>query len=469
MRKILALTWKEVYLTFTDRSLILIMIVAPLAISTIVGLAFGGFGSGGGIAISDIPVAVLNQDEGATVQGQPVNYGQALVGALAPDAAEAASALADMPACPLVEANPQAAREEGPGANMALDQLIEASEVTDIQAARAAVDSGDYVALIVIPPDFSQRLSPNIDPFGGTSNDAPPPTAIEVYANSGSPIQAAIVHSIVQGFASQMLTGNIAITAAVETLISANPLAAIQLTGNEEAEAIFACAFSNALHTVHVDQQAVTAEDETASDFSLATEILLSVGAAQAVFFALFTGQFGVQGIIEERRRGTLQRMIVSPTPRTAILAGNLFGTFTTVAFQITLLLLSLMAIASLIEGRLALIWGTNLLAIAAMVLALALCVSALGIVLVGLIKTGEQMAAIGAVLNLILGVLGGGFGFQPPAPWAYLSMVYWGRDGFGQLALGQADIGLHLLVLLAQGLVLFAIGVWLFSRRLDI
>ena len=63
MRKVWTIAWKELYVRFTDRSLLLIMIAIPLAISTVVGLAFGGLG-GSDINISDIPVALVNHDQG---------------------------------------------------------------------------------------------------------------------------------------------------------------------------------------------------------------------------------------------------------------------------------------------------------------------------------------------------------------------------------------------------------------------
>ena len=46
MNKLWTIAWKELYTRFTDRNLILIMIATPLALSTIMGLAFGGLGSG---------------------------------------------------------------------------------------------------------------------------------------------------------------------------------------------------------------------------------------------------------------------------------------------------------------------------------------------------------------------------------------------------------------------------------------
>ncbi|HJS30190.1 MAG TPA: hypothetical protein VJ768_11240, partial [Anaerolineales bacterium] len=63
MRKILAIAWKEVYVHFTDRNLLLLTIITPLALSTIIGLAFSQVGSND-VPIEDIPVAVLNLDQG---------------------------------------------------------------------------------------------------------------------------------------------------------------------------------------------------------------------------------------------------------------------------------------------------------------------------------------------------------------------------------------------------------------------
>ncbi len=77
LRKIWAITWKELYTTFTDRNLILIMIVTPLALATIIGAAFSGFinNTSNDVPIRDIPVAVVNLDQGADANGTTVNNG----------------------------------------------------------------------------------------------------------------------------------------------------------------------------------------------------------------------------------------------------------------------------------------------------------------------------------------------------------------------------------------------------------
>ena len=71
MKKLWAIAWKDVYLTFTDRNLLMIMVATPVLISTIVGMAFGSFADEGGVPFSDIPVAVVNLDQGSEQQPDP--------------------------------------------------------------------------------------------------------------------------------------------------------------------------------------------------------------------------------------------------------------------------------------------------------------------------------------------------------------------------------------------------------------
>ena len=460
-QKIIAITRKELYRTFTDRNLLILMIVAPLGISTVVGLVFGGLGSNGG-SFSNIPVAIVNLDAGADQQGQTVNYGDQLVGLFIPNGDTNNSLGSD---CPLLDE-----QTDESDFNQPLDELVSAQEIDDVAVGRAGVESGDYAVLITIPADFSASLTPNVNVAGPTA-EAVEPTAVEIYANSGSSIEGVIVRSVVEGFTNQLLTGNIAIGASINAIIQENPLNGLQLAAeqsNPEVAAIFGCGFMPGMATISVDQQALaTGGDESGP--SIIQLILVQTGSAQAVFFALFAGQFGVLSIITERRAGTLQRMLVSPTPRSVILIGKVFGTLATAVVQLTVLLLALLVIASIIEGQLVLIWGTNLLALVAVVLALALSVAGLGILMTSLARTPEQVGPLGAVINIIMVAVGGGFGFAPVFPLAYFSLVYWGMDAFMKLATGNADILLNLLVLTLEGGLLFAIGMFLFNRRVEV
>ena len=46
MSKIWTIAWKDIYATYTDRNLVLVMLAAPLAVATIIALAFGGLTGG---------------------------------------------------------------------------------------------------------------------------------------------------------------------------------------------------------------------------------------------------------------------------------------------------------------------------------------------------------------------------------------------------------------------------------------
>ena len=64
------------------------------------------------------------------------------------------------------------------------------------------------------------------------------------------------------------------------------------------------------------------------ADISTESGRQLDVGtfyaAGMAVFFLFFTVQFGVSSILDERRDGTLARMLVAPIRRSAVLGGKL-------------------------------------------------------------------------------------------------------------------------------------------------
>lgn len=449
MRKIWTIAWKDLYTTFRDRNLVLIMIAAPLAVSTIVGLAFGGAG-GGDIVIRDIPVAIVNQDQGSGGQ----NFGEIFASAFVPPAeGEAAATASDQPACPEATAPDSQSSNE----NVLFD-LTNAIEMDDAAAARAAVDKGDYTAAIVIPPDFSQKISYGL-------NNPIEPVGVEVYANSGRELSAGIVRSIVESIANQIATGNIAVASTLETVGAEFGLLSVaQVASSADFGPNVACAFTPALNNLKIDQQTVAGErsNNTAA-------VLVLVGSAQAMFFMLFTGQGGVLSVFEERRQGTLQRLVVSPTPRLSIIIGKLVGTFVQCVVQMVFLLLALSIIASLSEGRFTFIWGNDMLSLALLVAAVALAATGLGTLLAGLAKTPEQANIYGSVINLALALLGGAFGFALPEALSRFSMLYWGTNAFQKLAANNPDIGLNLLILLAHFVIMFGVGWWLFNRRMDV
>ncbi|MFZ2096833.1 MAG: ABC transporter permease [Anaerolineales bacterium] len=474
MNKLWAIAYKDIRMRFTDRTLLLIMLAAPLAISTIIGLAFGGLGRTSS-PITHIPVAVINND-------QPGAYGTSfgtMLASLLIQGELPAESSASLAACPQTSSQSGSSSTEG---NLTLAELIDGNTfdetvvqqlITDKSidspsvpigspgyietAARVAVDKGLYTVLVVIPADFSSALTSLADP-----RQPQVATTITVYGNAGSSLSAGIVRSVVVSVTAQLVSGNIAIGATMTELSAQRP-DLLASASSQNLNDLFVCAFSPGNDLVLLAEQPVQA-----ASTSSAGAILVTFGSAQALFFALFVGQNGILSMYEERKNGTLQRILVSPTPRWTILGGKLVGVLVSVLFQLLVLVFALTAVGSLIESHLTFIWGTDFAKLGLVLLAVSVAVSGLGMFLAGVLKGIEQANIVGSVLNIALGVLGGAFGFQLPRSIAQVSLIYWARDAFDKLTAGRGDISLNILVLFVEGAVLFLIGLVLFNRRFE-
>jgi ABC-2 type transport system permease protein len=475
MKKLWTIAVKDIRTRFTDRRLLLIMLAAPLAISTIIGLAFGGLGSSSS-PIQDIPVAVINNDQ---TGAQGAAYGAMLAGLLTAGQLPAGTRTS-LAACG------QSAQETGINSStgsMTLAELIHGTTFGEAQvqqlvadkiiapptappgspeylsdAAKAATDKGFYTAVVIIPANFSSALTALADPRLPQEQ-----TSLSIYGNAGQGLAAGIVRSVVDSITAQLISGNIAIGATMTELTGQLPGALPAAAGSSRPDfsKLFVCAFAPRNGLVQMADLPVQAAPN-----NLAGTLLVTFGSAQALFFALFTAQNGSLSMYEERRSGTLQRILVSPTPRGTILGGKLVGVLVSVLVQLLILVAALTIVGSLLEGRIAFIWGTDLAKLGVVLLAVGVAVSGLGILLAGVLKGIEQANTVGSVLNIALGVLGGAFGFQLPPSVAQFSLIYWARDAFDQLAAGRGDIWTNVLVLSMEGLGMFAIGLFFFIRR---
>ena len=558
MKKILAITWKELYTTFHDRNLILIMFITPIILSTLMGLAFGGLvGGSNSSSFSDIPIAIVNLDEGFNVAeqigatddgsangkvpslndlefdigGETVNIGEQLqlnpnlsisdtalsaenanfnFGTLLTDiltsntltATESATGTTsstgtvggagfniDDLTCPLVETD---GGEDGNGFGFGgtLDDLLDAVVLTDPAEARAGVDSGDFVAAIIIPATFTNQLMPSFDFIGGDTNASDTaeeaPDQVEIYANQGQSISASIVRAVVEGITNQLVRISVALDSVLNTAADTLPanfdlgtLASLDLstfdpallTGalqNVDSSVLepLGCLITPNAGNVQLKQQPLD-ESQERSGFAF---IMTLLGSAQAIFFAMFTGIFGINSIYDERDNWTLQRLIVSPTPRSFVLAGKLLGNIVVVAAQLSILFASFTIITSLVEGMPTFIWGSNIPMLALVILGISLFVSGLGVLVVGIAKSSKQVQFFGPMVSVTLGALGGAFGFRLPPEIAGFSPVWQGTEALKYLANGEvAKVWLPLTILFGAGVVLFAVGTILFKRRLDL
>ena len=184
-----------------------------------------------------------------------------------------------------------------------------------------------------------------------------------------------------------------------------------------------------------------------------------------ALMFLMYTVANGGRSILAEQTEGTLPRLLVAPVTMAQALAGKAVGIFFSGMAQMLILI-----------GGTALLfqisWG-NWPAVIVLVLAAVFGALGWGLLLTVMAKTPSQVANIGSAMMLAFGILGGSFyDVQAMPGWfrwfGIITPNYWALQGFTNLAEGDGFAGIAVPVagLLAMGVILFALTVFLFLRR---
>lgn len=269
---------------------------------------------------------------------------------------------------------------DGSEISMGLGQVLEGAEGEGILTletyerpgiAEQAVEDGDIEAFILIDAGFGQDVVTNSD------------TSISVVGSVDAQTSTQIAESI----AGQFATGVEAAQLAVATTAATSGMSVAEVFASLSADPSSA-AFSYVL------------EDVTTATRQLDSTTYFAAG--MAVFFLFFTVQFGVLGLLEEEREGTLARLQAAPISRASIVAGKALLAFLLGIVSMTVLVIS----TQLLLGA---SWGAPL-GVALLVIAGVL--SAVGIMgmVAAVAKTPEGAGNMGAIIAVILGMLGGVF-----------------------------------------------------------
>jgi len=297
---------------------------------------------------------------------------------------------------------------------------------TEVEA-RVAVDAGDVAAAIVIPAGFTAAVQ------------AGRPAELLVIGGPSS-LPAEVARSVLVGFGSQVTAVQVAVGTAI-AVSGASPDPA--LAGELAAAAMAAPA--------PIELTAGETVDRVASSKTY-------YGASMAVMFVFFAAQFGVLGLLAERRNGTLARMLAAPIAPATILLGKVIVSLVVASISMTVIVVA----TTLLLGA---DWGDPL-AVAALVLATAMAATGIATLIVGFARTEEQASGFIAVAALTLAIFGGSFFRMSQAPegMAALSIITphaWFLRGVNDLAAGGgiAVVAPSLAVLVAVGLVTGGLG----------
>jgi ABC-2 type transport system permease protein len=134
--------------------------------------------------------------------------------------------------------------------------------------------------------------------------------------------------------------------------------------------------------------------DELTSAFQLTVP-------GNAVLFGFFIALTCALSFAEERRSGTWRRLLASPVPAWKLLAAKLIPYVALGAAQVGLLF----AIGALGFGMQI---GGSIAALAVLTVGVAACATTLGLLIAALSSTEKQISSLGAVLIMIMGLVGG-------------------------------------------------------------
>ncbi|MBK7178181.1 MAG: ABC transporter permease [Chloroflexi bacterium] len=414
MKKILNIGWKDLIVLFRDKGALVLMLGAPFVLTLGLGLITGSFSSNSGSGLAGIPIAVVNEDSGELGQG-----------------------LADV----LFSAD--------------LAELLAPDTAVSPQAARQLVDNNDIAAAVIIPAGFTAGILPNAS---GQVGDA---VSIEVYANPARPISANVVSSIVEDYINQVETGLVSVNVALTQLVMNGRIT----PADTESMMTLGQEMGQRLINQDAAPQPIRIErDKAAAEAASNPNFLAYIAPGMAVAFLMYTVALGGRSILAERDKGTLSRLLISPTSATQILAGKVVGIFLTGVAQVSVLI----AASALLFG---LRWG-NLPGVVLLIVTVSAAATGWGLLLASLANRPGQVSSFGTALMLTFGILGGSFVQIPfTGLLAQLSKITpnaWAIEGFMSLSQGGslADIAPSLIALVVMAALLFGTAVLIFQRR---
>ncbi len=415
MKKLWIIGFKDVTLAFRDRPALMFMLLAPFLLTLGLGAVAGSFSSSNpGSGVGNISVVLVNLDQ--------AQLGDALVEVFQ------STTLAD---------------------------LVDPVEAASSEAARLLIDEDKAAAAVIIPAGFTASIIPAADM-------APPqesPT-IEIYANPTRPTSAGVIQTIVEEFLTRVEIGKIGGEVALTMLLESG-----RLSPDPQAIAQIGSVLGERIAGEGRAASTISLRKTTNGSQTVKFDILAYMAPSMALMFLMYTVSYGGRSILLERNRGTLPRMLISPTHSAQILGGKVLGIFLTGVAQVGILILA----STLLFG---LNWGDPL-AVIALVMAAVFGATGWGMLLTAFGRTPGQVAALGSALMLTFGILGGNFIDLENMPEAirWVSKITpnaWGLDGFATLALGGSlvDVLRPILALLVMGAVLFTVSIFAFNRQ---
>ncbi|MCL4473965.1 MAG: ABC transporter permease [Actinobacteria bacterium] len=333
-------------------------------------------------------------------------------------------------------------------------QLIDSLKATEglevIQGSAqecADLAAGDqkFKTSMVIPADFSSRI------LSGAG------TGLHVYVDPSDNVNRPFMVGMIDGAASRLSGMVTAVRVSVTEVQKFSPGSDPAQVAGDAAPAAVQQMAANPPVAVEISNaggmQDINMFDTQAPGYS--------------VMFLLFGVMLGAEGLLEERDKGTLGRLLVAPVSEAAILGGKLVAQFFVAAVQMIILF----GVGHFVFGM---HLGNSIAGLVLMIAITAFTATAFGILLASVVKTRRQATSVGTLVIILMSALGGSWwplSIEPQfmQTLGHLTINAWALDGLNALILngkGLVDILSQASVLFGYGVVCFLIGIKTFKFR---
>ena len=319
-----------------------------------------------------------------------------------------------------------------------LSDLFLAQRLHDPAAAKALVANGDLAGALVVPQDFTRRLNTGR------------PSTLTLYIDPGREISGTIFRSVAESLSTHVSAASIAArtTAFYATQI---PTRDPSFIGRVIGHAVQSATETGALSAVGL-QETTAARGKDLSELSY-------YSGAMSVMFLMFGSMFGAFSLVRERDNWTLPRMLMTPTSRTEVLGGKMFGVFLVGLAQFMVLF----GFTSALGVK----WGDPV-AIALIALSTIGAATGLSVFIAAIAKSVRAVSGLAQMLIQFMAAVGGSFipvsAF--PAwmqPLHYASVNGWAIDAILSTMRGGGAIAIlpNVAALLLIAGAFFAVGSW--------
>ncbi|HHU20527.1 MAG TPA: ABC transporter permease [Bacilli bacterium] len=189
--------------------------------------------------------------------------------------------------------------------------------------------------------------------------------------------------------------------------------------------------------------------------------------SGMTLYFVLYTILFGMMNIAVEKRTGTWDRLIISPLKKSNIYVGQLLHYFSLGVLQIGICFI-------VFDQFLNYNFGDQYLSIIVTVMAFVFAAVALGMLLIGIVRSPQQLQSIIPIVSTAFAMLGGAFWPVDLVTNKFLQLlakitpVYYGTEALKDAMLYNAGVGdllQPISILLLMGVLFMGIGLNLMER----